>query len=510
MNATLLLFALLGAQTPASAEAPPAPGDHVDHDEASMFAGDSAPTAPTEGSAAAPKPDGGPHDDGSHDEGSHDEGAMFGDDAASTSSASASTTSASASSVSSTSTATDSGLLARSESALTLGGQLFLRFNGAFREDTPVDEGAVTAPSLIDAFADVRPNDRVRGFAQLRFSVDPTVVDGDVNAFGAAQSPFDLRLAQAWTKFDLGRVAYVTVGRQRIRWGTGRFWNPSDFINQEVRNSVDFFDQRVGVDIVKVHFPFEQLGWNLYLIGLVNGLDVVGDTGLAARAEFVVGEAELALSSFVQHDAPLRLGADASAGIGLFDVRGEAVLSRGLGRKLFKGDLDFKNGTLPEEVDTDDDWFFQGVVGAEASFKYTDTDTFSVGAEYFYNQAGYTSAKIYPFLFLNGGYVPLYTGMHYGAAYVFVPGPFMWDDVNFTLSTLGNLSDRSFLTRFDVQWVILQYLTVNTFVAGHWGSIGEFKLGIDIPPIPGVPQLADGFRLENELVDVGVAARVNF
>jgi hypothetical protein len=519
MHVCLLLLSLVGAQDAALVG---------EHDEAGMFGGEGGSPPAADGAAPTNAGDGpGFGDVNARSEGSgadgatsgsdastdgaapiaasaHDEDAMFGDPAA------APTDAAATPSRSSSTGAPEGGLLSQADDALTLGGQLFLRLNGAFRENTAVEDGPVNAPSLLDAFADVRPNDRVRGFAQLRFSFDPTIAPGELNAFGGTQSPFDLRLAQAWAKFDLGRIAYVTVGRQRIRWGTGRFWNPTDFINQEIRNSVDFFDQRVGVDIVKVHFPFEQLGWNLYLIGLIGGLDVVGDGGLAARAEFVLGEAELAVSSLVQRDAPLRLGLDASAGIGLFDVKAEAVVSRGLARKLFAGELDFQSGTLPDELDTDDDWFFEGVVGAEASFKYTDTDTFSIGAEYFYNQAGYDSAKIYPFLFFNNAYVPLYTGRHYGAVYVFVPGPFSWDDLNLTLSTLGNISDRSFLTRFDVQWVVLQYLTINTFVAGHWGSVGEFKLGLDIPPVPGVPQLAEGLRLENELIDVGFAARVNF
>jgi hypothetical protein len=400
-------------------------------------------------------------------------------------------------------------LLADADDALALGGQLFLRLNGAFREDESVTEGALSGPSLIDAFADVRPNDRVRGFAQLRFTFDYTVEDGELNALQQPLVPFELQLAQAWTKFDIGQVAYITAGRQRIRWGTGRFWNPSDFVNQEIRNSVDFFDQRTGVDLVKVHFPFEALGWNLYLIGTFNGVDVLNDSGLAARAEFLLGNAELALSSSVRKDAPLRFGADASAGIWIFDVKGEAAVSRGLGRKLFQGDLDFADSVFPEEVDPDDDdWWFQGVVGAEAAFKYTDTDTFSVGAEYFYNQAGYDSAELYPFLFLNDAYVPLYTGRHYAAVYAFAQGPFDFNDLSLTVSTLGNLSDLSFLSRFDVQYTLLQYLTVNAFVAGHWGKVGEFKLGLDVDPVPGL--LPDGFKLNNEAVDAGVALRINF
>jgi len=403
----------------------------------------------------------------------------------------------------------NSAILSDAANALTVGGQLFLRLNGVFREGDSLGVGALSGPSLFDAFADVRPNDRVRGYAQVRLSFDYTVEPGETNAFGQALVPFDLQLAQAWTKFDLGQVVYVTAGRQRIRWGTGRFWNPTDFVNQEVRNSVDFFDQRVGVDLVKLHFPFEALGWNLYIISTLDGIDLLEDTGLAARAEFVLGDAELALSTSVRKDSPLRFGADASAGIGLFDVRAEGIVSRGLGRKLFTGDLDFQDGVFPEEVDPDDDdWWFQGVLGAEASFKYTDNDNVSIGAEYFYNQAGYDSAALYPFLFLNNAYTPLFTGRHYAAAYAFAAAPFDFNDINLTVSTLGNLSDLSFISRFDIQYVVLQYLTVNAFVSGHWGRIGEFKLGLDVDPV--LPLLPDGFVLKNELVDVGLALRMNF
>lgn len=406
----------------------------------------------------------------------------------------------------------DSGLIDDADNALALGGTLFLRLNSSFREGQGFDEAAVNGASLLDAFADVRPNDRVRAYAQVRFTFDYTVEDGETNALtGQELSNFDFQLAQAWTKFDLGQVAYVTAGRQRIRWGTGRFWNPTDFVNQEVRNSIDFFDQRTGVDLIKVHFPFEALGWNLYLIAMLNGIDVVNDTGVAARAEFVVGEAEFALSSSVQKDAPLRFGADASAGIWLIDVKGEAVVSRGIGRKLFEGELDFDGlpPTLPTQSnDPDDQWYFQGVLGAEASFKYTDLDNVNLGVEYFYNGAGYDDASLYPFLFLNNAFTPLYTGRHYGAVYASLPQPLDFNDVYLTLSTLGNFSDLSFLTRFDVQYVLLQYVTLNAFAAYHWGQVGEFKIGLDVDPIPGV--LPDGISIPNDQLDLGVAARINF
>jgi hypothetical protein len=401
------------------------------------------------------------------------------------------------------------GLMERAEQALVVGGQLFLRLNGQLREEQTLGEMPLTSPSLADVFMDVRPTDRLRGFAQVRFTYDFTVDEGERNLFGQEQQQFQLLLDQLWVKLDLGRVAYVTAGRQRIRWGTGRFWNPTDFVNQDIRNSVDFFDQRLGVNLLKVHFPFEQLGWNLYLIGSFDGIDTLDDSGVGARGEFLFGETELAISTLVKKDAPLRVGIDASAGIWLFDVRAEATLQRGLGRRRFEGELDFSEGRFPVEVDTDDDWFFQGVFGGDLTLKYTDQDTIILGGEYFYNQTGYADAKLYPFLALNGAFVPLYLGQHYVGLYAVAPGPFRFNETNLTLSTLANLSDGSALTRLDVQQTVLTYLTFNVFAAAHWGRQGELKLGFEIPPIPGVPALANGLVIPTEIVDVGLAMRIS-
>lgn len=393
---------------------------------------------------------------------------------------------------------------------LDVGGTLFLRGNLNVREDEAFDEAPVSAPSLIDAYMDVRPTDRVRGFAQMRLSYDFTVQEGDKDLFGNERKPFEILLDQAWLKFDLGRVAYVTAGKQRIRWGTGRFWNPTDFINQSTRDSLDFFDTRTGVDLLKLHFPFEALGWNLYLLGVLGGIDSLEQSGVAARAEIVVGEMELALSTLVRQDAPLKIGADASFGLWLFDLRAEGTLQRGLEGKYWEGDLDFEEAVFPEEVDTDGEWFFRGVAGGDVSIKYSDQDSLIVGGEYFFNQVGYDSAALYPWLALNGGFTPFYLGRHYVAAYALLQGPWTWDEASFTVSTIANLSDLSVISRLDFSLLMLNYLTLNTYVAGHWGEVGEMRLGLEIDPLPFVPGLEEGLVVPTQVLDAGVALRVAF
>ncbi|MFN7134097.1 MAG: hypothetical protein ACK4N5_18610 [Myxococcales bacterium] len=61
-------------------------------------------------------------------------------------------------------------------------------------------------------------------------------------------------------------------------------------------------------------------------------------------------------------------------------------------------------------------------------------------------------------------------------------GPGRWNDTSFTLSNLGNLSDRSFITRLDYSVQILTYLRLEAFGAVHYGTRGgEFRFGTHIP-----------------------------
>ena len=48
-----------------------------------------------------------------------------------------------------------------------------------------------------------------------------------------------------WLNFDIGRTVFVTAGRQRVKWGIGRFWNPTDFLQPARLDALAFFDAAV-------------------------------------------------------------------------------------------------------------------------------------------------------------------------------------------------------------------------------------------------------------------------
>jgi hypothetical protein len=151
-------------------------------------------------------------------------------------------------------------------------------------------------------------------------------------------------------------------------------------------------------------------------------------------------------------------------------------------------------------------------LGGSWTHKYgeRDKDTFTVGVEAFWNKNGYDSPRIYPWLLLQDDFVPFYVGRWYAGAYLLLPQPGSWNRTTFTTSVLANLSDGSLLARLDVSQIVLTYLRLEAFVAGHFGTEGgEFRLGLDIPPQNlGGGVTSPQIHVGAPLVDVGVALRV--
>ena len=427
---------------------------------------------------------------------------------------------------------TDAEARARLDEAydsLAIGGLLYLRAEYAALERGAPETFALSTPNLLDLYLDARPSDRVRAYVRTRAYYDPTIEEGSLDAFGRERERTRILLDQLWVKTDVLETVYVTAGQQRIKWGTGRFWNPTDFANQARLDPLAVLDERTGVPLLKLDVPVESLGWNFYALGLFENATAPDQVGGAARAEIVVGEMETSLSAALRKDNPLRLGADVSFALWDFDVRGEVAVQHGVTKPFFRGDLDPATLTLPEAYSREDDWIPQAVVGLELPILYSDQDSVILGAEYFFNDAGYASADLYPWLILGGSlpfpidgespdpaavdasaqqqalFEPLYNGRHYGAAYVLLQAPGTWDDTTFVLSTIGNLSDRSFLTRFDYRVLFLQYLRFDAHVAAHYGENGELHYGLDIPAVPGAPPpLGTGISTAPPFLDLGV------
>ncbi len=425
------------------------------------------------------------------------------------------------------------------EDPLRIGGMLYLRLLGQSLQGEPPADWTLSAPALVDGYLDVRPNDRVRGYLLARLQYDlsradssgaapPAGTPGGIGGSGTAISTAQLfqtqnprmLLDQLWVNFDVERRVFVTAGRQHVKWGTGHFWNPTDFLHAVRRDPLAVFDARTGTTMLKVHVPWEKRGWNFYGMGVLDESQPIGlvrNVGAGGRAEVVLGTAELGIDGLVQRDRDPRVGVDFSAGIWDLDVYGEAALRKGSDVPLYRpaGSI----GTLAIGAPYEPSGLRPAITGgASWSYKYSDEDAFTVGAEYFYNANGYPDASLYPYLLyqeqLTGQLVftPFYLGQHYAGVYFLLPNPGSWNNTTFTLSTIGNLSDRSFVSRIDYAVVVLTYLRIEAYVGAHWGTRGgEFRFAVDVSgvPNPSDPAAPISIHVPPPVLDFGAALRVN-
>lgn len=399
--------------------------------------------------------------------------------------------------------------LMQQDNRLTIGGLGYLRANAYIADGDEAGAVKLDSPSFLDLYADARPTDRLRLYARGRLSHDLSVQQGDTGDFGEELQATRVALDQLWLNLDIGRTVFVTAGKQRIKWGAGRLWNPTDFLAPSTFDALTVFDQRMGVGLVKAHIPFERSGTNLYLIADLQGASQLDEVGGAARVEQIVGPGEVALSAALGVDEPLQLGAQLSFPLWLFDLKGEVAVLNGVESPGWEGGFDLLTGSIPTEVDRSDDWIVQASAGFELGIRYNDEDSVFWGAEGLYNQLGVDDPDLYPWLLLNGQFTPFYLGRVYAASYLYLPGPGRADDHSFTLTGISNLSDQTLIGRLDWSVRVLTELTVNSYAQVHGGPEGgEFAFALQVPPIPDV--LDEGLQLSRPLVDLGLGAQLRF
>ena len=428
------------------------------------------------------------------------------------------------------------------ENPLQIGGQLYLRMQSTASGGQAPAAWSLSAPSLLDLYLDARPNPRVRGFILGRMSYDPTLPPNGGStttgqtasngAFASAGSPTGFStfsntrgpatlLDQMWIRFDILDHVFVTAGKQHVHWGTGRFWQPTDYLHQEKRNPLDVFDARPGTTMLKLNVPWEEKGWNFY--GFLVAEDpnaptpTVGQVAGAFRVEAVVGGVELGADTYLRRGQKPRYGLDLSTGIYDFDVYADVAVRPG-GDFLHEFPAE---GTMPAGLYSFTGYETQAVGGINYSRKYNDNDAWTVGIEYFYNHPGYDNASAYPALlqaaFFSGdpsAFPFFYLGRQYGAVYLSLPAPYSWNYTTFTLSTLANLSDESFITRLDYSVTVLTHLSVEAFAGVHYGHLGgEFRFELPASIVAAnqtaISQLANPAQVTDyPVVDLGVALRL--
>lgn len=422
------------------------------------------------------------------------------------------------------------------DNPLQIGGSFYYRFIASPQYNKPATEMPISLPLQVDAYFDGRPNSRIRVFVDARLYYDATrdaysqTTRG--TSFGSSQNSSTASVSlqsssipnnpkvvldQAWLKFDIARIFFITAGNQHVKWGTSRFWNPTDFINTQKRDPLLPYDLRLGIPMLRAEIPIQKISSNFSFIGFFNQpqpASTAGQLGAAARYELVIQNTEIGLDAVYRENKDFVFGADFSAPLGPFDIYAEAALLTKSPSAHYSLTATPTAGTQLATILKSSDlstplWEVSG--GINFSFGWREDRQATLGAEYFYNQTGYDGSSIYPILILNGAYQPFYLGKHYAAIYLNAEGPDAGKHTSYTLSVLANISDNSYLARLDFNWQFLTYMNFQLFVAGHFGTKGgEFNFSLNTPALFYGLTPVPAMDVPETLFDAGLSLRTSF
>ena len=221
----------------------------------------------------------------------------------------------------------------------------------------------------------------------------------------------ELVLDRAYVKIYLPQ-ADITVGRQRIAWGAGYIWTPTDAFNPfSLAFAVDE-EQEAESDAVRGEIP----------LGEVSGIDTYVVTsqkweeakkGIRARTN--VGLYDLSLSYVDLGSGSYQLDFDSAGELFDLGVRAEIAL------------------IFPSNADS----YVQGILGGNYSFE----NGWGIDMEYYYNGIGQSDKDDYDWIGLYSGNIN-----QLGRDYVYFGLNKLLDEItNVRFSLITNLNDLSFI-----------------------------------------------------------------
>lgn len=331
-----------------------------------------------------------------------------------------------------------------------------LEMGGSLRHDVSVYQFKDAAvddfmqnPTDLSLYLDSALSGDVRGFFRGKFTydatVDPTTTTSPIP--GTTYSRSISQLDEMKIQFPIEKTLFMSVGIQKIKWGSGHFWNPTDFLNTQAKDLLEKEDRRAGLDLVKAHVPFKDM--NFYAIADLGNANQSKNVGAALRAEVPWTNAwfngEFSFSQFTRRSQAAKYGFDLSMGLGPVDV-------------------------ILETAKTKDDKSGSTVAGVSYDWQYSDEDFLNLNFEAYQNEAGVTSTSDYPALLLSQNFLPFHVAKTYHLTSIYFPKPGRWQHSDILLMFVQNGVDHSLYSRVGYTWTGIKDLSLSMFVGARSGD----------------------------------------
>ena len=219
------------------------------------------------------------------------------------------------------------------------------------------------------------------------------------NLFQPSWIPYDdnsilyrTKLHRAYLKLNLPIFTF-SIGRQQIRFGSGKLWNPLDILNPVSPTYVEGAEDQQGTDAVKMDVFFNEKTELTLVYDQKRMSDNINDI------QYINGNSVARFkTTFSETDVAVMGGWVARKGIAGIDVSSV----------FFKGIL---RGALLFSYPEDKNWYFQLNAGYEYNFQFG----LSITGEYFYNGNGMNANSSLKSAFTQS----MFTGINQGNYYKF-------------------------------------------------------------------------------------------
>ncbi len=190
----------------------------------------------------------------------------------------------------------------------------------------------------------------------------------------------------------INEKVFFRLGKQRIRWGVGYWYQPSDVLSLSAIDPDDPTAARDGPFAFKADMPMGLNHLMVYMVPPVS--ESAASSSIATKYDLVVNGWELSFGGYGRADMLARPRAIFSftGAIGPFDVYGENVLLYGSDRIYVR-----ESSTTPGTYETyrqENSIFFQSTLGIKYSVSKSSGLSYSFHVQGYYNGTGYADSSI--------------------------------------------------------------------------------------------------------------------
>jgi hypothetical protein len=294
---------------------------------------------------------------------------------------------------------------------------------------------------------------------------------------------------------NIGQIVHLRAGRQVLQWGPCNFWHPTDMVNIEQKTFLQKEGDRDGTYGLKIHIDYKTL-FNFYSFIDANNATSVDSLAVAAKAEFLIGRTELALSTWGKEGKKPVFGIDGTSR--LFDIQIAGEVSIRNGADMMALDTSFKN-----VIRLDNRWHPRIVLGLTKFIPLAGVpDRLTISVEGYFNQAGSDtnlfnnptvvrylqqssqpsdSAQLaqlkmdvmqMPWLANPSSFLQLYEANSYSkyyAAFFASISRFILDDMTFSCNAIANLQQKCCIVSTGISYQSLHNFVLGISLNGYLG-----------------------------------------